>query len=190
MRIDKKLNLIIPVETETGMIYVHSTPISREVFEANIFIISKTLSVLYEDGLTAFAGPRVAATMMKNIAIERGIWEGQNGVENVLMNEIRRLTNVVIPGERGWTTIPYDDAVRTGAIDADVAAEAEGQIVFFTCVSHMHRTKEVKPLLQGVNEIWESQNTPLNSTEWANSLPTSTPAENSGETATALSIPH
>ncbi|MEX3914890.1 hypothetical protein AB4Y43_01400 [Paraburkholderia sp. BR10872] len=184
------MNLIIPVETETGMIYVHSTPISRDVFEANIFIISKTLSVLYEDGLTAFAGPRVAATMMKNIAIERGIWEGPNGVENVLMNEIRRLTNVVLPAERGWTTMLYEDAVRNEAIDADTVSEVEGQIVFFTCVSWMHKAKEVKGLLQGVNEIWESQNTLLNSTEWANSLPTSTPGESSGETATALSIPH
>jgi hypothetical protein len=189
MKLDKRLNLVIPIDSDSGRIYAHSVPISREVFEANIFIISKTLSVLYEDGLTAFAGPRVAATMMKNIAIDRGIWEGPHGVENTLMNEIRRLTNVVIPGERGWTTIPFDDAVRSGAIDADAASEVEGQVVFFTCICWMHKPKEAHPLLQGVHEIWESQSTSLNSTEWANSLPTSMPEESSGVMATASSIP-
>ena len=33
MKIDRKLNIVIPVETESkGLIYVHSTPISRDVF--------------------------------------------------------------------------------------------------------------------------------------------------------------
>ena len=190
MKLDKRLNLVIPVDTETGAIHVHSSPISREVFEANIFIISKTLSVLYEEGLTVFAGPRVAATMMKRIAVERGMWEGPEGVENVLMNEIRRLTNVVMPGDSGWTTIPFHDAVKNGLIDAETVSEVEGNIVFFTCVSFMHRKKEVPALLQGMNEVWDTQNTPLNSTEWMNSLPTLTPVANIGETATALSIPH
>jgi len=189
LKIDKRLNLVISVEDDDRTVFVHSAPISREVFEANIFIISKTLSVLYEEGLTVFAGPRVAATMMKNIAIERGIWEGPNGVENVLMNEIRRLTNVVLPGERGWMTMPYEDAVKSGGIDAETAAEIEGNIVFFTCVSFMHKKKEIPALLQGMNEIWGSQNTSLNSTEWANSLPTSTPDASSGGTVTVSSIP-
>jgi hypothetical protein len=189
MRIDKRLNLVIPLEDGEKTIYIHSMPISREVFEANIFIISKTLSVLYEEGLTVFAGPRVAAMMMKNIATERGIWEGPSGVENVLMNEIRRLSNVVLPGENGWTTVPFYDATRNGTIDPETAAEVEGQIVFFTCVSHMHRRKEIPALLHGMNEIWDSQNTSFNSTEWMNSLPTSTPEENIGATATPSLIP-
>lgn len=189
MRLDKKLNLVIPIEDDERTIYVHSMPISKQVFEANVFIISKTLSVLYEEGLTVFAGPRVAATMMKNIAVERGIWEGDNGVENVLMNEIRRLTNVVLPGESGWTTVPFHDAIRDGLLDTETISEVEGQIVFFTCVSHMHLKKEVPGLLKGVNEIWESQNTASNCTEWMKSLLTSTPAANTGEKVTPSSIP-
>ena len=55
MRLDKKLNLVIPIEDDERTIYVHSMPISKQVFEANVFIISKTLSVLYEEGLTVFA---------------------------------------------------------------------------------------------------------------------------------------
>jgi hypothetical protein len=189
MRLDKKLNLVIPLQDDERTIYVHSMPISRQVFEANIFIISKTLSVLYEEGLTVFAGPRVAAMMMKNIATERGIWEGPSGVENVLMNEIRRLTNVVMPAESGWMTAPFHDAIRDGLLDAETVAEVEGQIVFFTCVSHMHRKKEIPALLGGMHEIWDSQDTALNCTEWMNSLPTSTPDVNTGEKVIPSSIP-
>lgn len=189
MKIDKKLNLVVPVETENGSIFVHSMPISREIFDKYVFIISKTLSVLYDEGLTVFAGPRVAATMLKNIAVERGIWEGDEGVEKGLMNEIRRLTNIVSVGDQGWVTSQFYDAAKSGVIDAETIAEVEGNIVFFTCVSLMHKRKEVPELLQGMNEIWGTQNTSLNCTEWANSLPTSTAEESSGEKVTASSIP-
>jgi hypothetical protein len=190
VRLDKKLNLVVPVETDTGTIYTHSMPISRDVFEKYVFIISKTLSVLYDEGLTVFAGPRVAATMLKNIAIDRGIWEGPEGVENGFMNEIRRLTNVVAPSAQGgWATTPFYDAVRSGVIDAESAAEVEGYIVFFTCVSLMHKRAEIPGLLQGMNDVWNTQTISLNSTDWANSLPTSMPAASIGETATVSSIP-
>lgn len=189
MKINKKLNIVVTVDTDDGEVFVHSVPISREIFEKYVFIVSKTLSVLYEEGLTVFAGPRVAAITLRNIAIERGIWDGPQGVENGLMNEIRRLTNVVVPGERGWTTIPFYDAMNSGTLDDTTVAEIEGQLVFFTCVCAMHKPKEIPGLLDGTNEIWGSQSTLLNSTEWAASLPTSTPAASSGETATALSIP-
>lgn len=189
MKIDKRLNLVVPVETESGTIYVHSTPISRAIFERYIFIISKTLSVLYEEGLTVFAGPRVAATIMKNIATERGIWEGQDGVQNGLMNEIRRLTNVVSLGDQGWKTSMFYDAAKSEILDEDAISEIEGHLVFFTCVSHMHKKTEVPALLGGMGEVWGTQTSSLNCMEWANSLPISTPAVSSGETETLSSIP-
>lgn len=189
MKITKNLNLVVKADTERGEVFVHSTPISVNIFEKYVFIISKTLSTLYEEGLTVFAGPRVAAITMKNIAIQRNIWDGPDGVENGLMNEIRRLTNVVMPGENGWESIPYHDAIKSGVIDAQAASEIEGQLVFFTCVSRMHRPKEIPALLDGISEVWGTQSTSLNSTEFQNSLPTSTPAANTGEKVTVSSIP-
>lgn len=189
MKLDKKLNLVIPVETAESEIFVHSTLISRDIFEKYAFILSKTLSVLYEEGLTVFAGPRIAAMMLKKLAVEAAVWEGPDGVENGLMNEIRRLTNVVMPSEEGWKTTPYYEAVKGNLVDQEARDEIEGNIVFFTCVSVMHRRKEVPGLLAGMNEVWDTQNTSLNCTEWANSLPTSIEEESSGETVAQSLIP-
>lgn len=189
MRIDKRLNLVVPIEGDSGTTYVHSTPISRETFEKYVFPISKTLSVLYGEGLTVFAGPRVAALMLKQVSQTAGMWEGDEGVNNGLLTEIRRLSNVVLMGESGWETVPYQDAVSKGRLDADDIAEVEGQIVFFTCISCIHRKREIPLLLDGVAEVWSTQSTSLNVTEWANSLPISTADASSGAMATPSSIP-
>ena len=55
MKIDKKLNLIVPVygdDEKTIRCYVHSTPISRETFERYFLIIGQTF------GADLLPGPR------------------------------------------------------------------------------------------------------------------------------------
>src|SRR3954465_11092498 len=94
LRIDKRLNLVIPIETSIGTVFVHSCPIRREIFEKYFLIISKTFAAIYSEGLNVIAGPRVALMMLKQIAINANAWEGNDGVESGLLNEIRRITNV------------------------------------------------------------------------------------------------
>ena len=98
MQIDRSLNFVMPVERENGTIYVHSMPISRQVFEANFLPISKTFTRLYTDGIGTTSGPRVAALMLREVATEMGI---ADKIERELFAEIRRLTNVILPGNTG-----------------------------------------------------------------------------------------
>ena len=102
MRINKALNLVIPVDWEMGgQIFVHSTPISREVFEQYFLVISKTFAAIFSQGLGAVAGPRIAYLMLKKTAEDMGLWAGPAGVGAGLMNEMIRLSNVIMPDEKG-----------------------------------------------------------------------------------------
>lgn len=186
MKIDSKLNLIVPVERENGQtIYVHSTPISREVWEQNFLVISKTFAGIYAEGLNIHTGPRIAALMLKRIAQQMDAWDGPNGIESTLVAEIRRLTNVVMPSDSGWTTIPMQEAVNRKLFDADDLSEVDNAITFFIVASAMHKKKEAGDVIRGAARLWGAQTTSLNSTAYAASLPTSTATASSGVTAGA-----
>ena len=189
MRIDKRLNLVTEVQTKEGSVFVHSAPISKEVFEKYFLIISKAFASIISEGLGFISGPRIAALMLKKIASDAGIWEGRDGVNNGLMAEIRRLSNVVVPSENGWRTFPFQDAIDKQVLDEDDIAEVEGLIAFFICASAMSRKNEIQSVLEKMS-LWGSATTLLNCTEYADSLPILTPEKTSAQTEKALSVPH
>ncbi|EEQ7704870.1 hypothetical protein RYH45_003322 [Escherichia coli] len=185
MKIAKNLNLIIPVRTEKGNGWIHATPISKEVFKEHFFILGKTFSAMFSDGLGVVAGPRVAFLMLEKISCDSGIWEGDKGVRNTLVNEIIRLANLVYPVEgKGYDTIPLDMALEREIIDLD---EVAGELVFFTCVSSINSPEQAKGTMDVVNGIWSTQCSSLNLTEWIASLPTLKSAASSGATANTSS---
>ena len=183
LKINRKLNLVIPIEVGGGTIYAHSTPIGKEVFEAYYTVIAKAFSEIYSGGLNWVVGPRVAAFILRDVAKRTGAWAGEAGVERGLVNEIRRLTNILSPGERGWETTPFDDAVRTGLIDEDDAAELDNAITFFTVASSIHHRRDLPEILARATKLWSGQATSLTCTEFRSSLKISTVAENTGGTA-------
>jgi len=190
MRINKALNIVIPVEYEKGgQIFVHSTPISREIFEQYFLVISKTFASIFSQGLGAVAGPRVAYLMLKQTAEDMGVWMGDTGVKNGLVNEIIRLTNVLVPGKKGWQSLPFYTAIEKEILDVDTVAEIEGELIFFTCVSMMNKKNQVEGIMETVGGLWGSQITSLNFMEFTASLKTSTEVENTGEMATTSSVP-
>lgn len=177
MKINKALNLIQEAEIDGVTVWIHSTPISHEIFEKYFRVLSKTMSTIYSEGHHITA-PKIAALMLKEIAQEMGRWSGKDGVESGLMNEIRRLTNLVIPGKQGWETLPFFVAVQSEQISAEDAAEIEGMLVFFTLASAIHGQKNLEmawPLI----ERWGGQSTYLSSTEYAHSLRILTEGANS-----------
>ncbi|HAX1844985.1 hypothetical protein U9Y48_03415 [Escherichia coli] len=185
MKIAKNLNLIIPVRTEKGNGWIHATPISKEVFKEHFFILGKTFSAMFSDGLGVVAGPRVAFLMLEKISCDSGIWEGDKGVRNTLVNEIIRLANLVYPVEgKGYDTIPLDMALDREIIDLD---EVAGELIFFTCVSSINSPEQAKGTMDVVNGIWSTQCSSLNLTEWIASLPTLKSAASSGATANTSS---
>ena len=185
MKIAKNLNLIIPVRTEKGNGWIHATPISKEVFKEHFFILGKTFSAMFSDGLGVVAGPRVAFLMLEKISCDSGIWEGDKGVRNTLVNEIIRLANLVYPVEgKGYDTIPLDMALEREIVELDDVA---GELVFFTCVSSINSPEQATGTMDVVNGIWSTQCSSLNLTEWIASLPTLKSAASSGVTVNTSS---
>jgi len=190
MNIDKRLNLVVPIERDDGTnLYIHSTPISYEVFEKYFLVISKTFAGIYSEGLNVLAGPKIAAIMLKRIAQELGLWDGEEGVGSGLMSEIRRLSNVLCLTDGKWQPLPLETALNRGLIGEDDFREAEGAIVFFICISAMHKRSLVESTLNGMCDLWGLQTTSLNCSEYGNLLPTLTETDNSGEKVTLSAIP-
>jgi hypothetical protein len=181
MRIDRKLNLVIPIVRSDGVeIYTHSTPIGADIFDKYFLVIAKTFTAIYTEGLGAIGGPRIADKMLKRVAEQLGVWDTPDGVERGLVNEMRRLTNVVFPGNRGWDSLMFDDAVKNGAMDEADAVEVLASLTFFTVASCMHKRGDLQAVLSGGMSIWGARIESSSCTEFMRSLPTSIVAASSG----------
>jgi hypothetical protein len=196
LRIEKALNLTQEFETDKGTVYLHSMPISKEMWRRYFLILSKTYSQLFApDLLNAYSlGPPPARLMLQHVATLNRVWEGEDGVEQVLLAEIRRLSNVVMQSEGRWQTVPYDQVLRQKLIDEDDLEDMENCLIFFICVSAYLRGRRNKEKLDSVLTMmksqWNAPTTSLACMEFAASLPTSTPTVNIGAMAVASSVPH
>lgn len=179
MKIDKNLRLVLPIESDEGTVYVHAAAIGREVFEQYFVVISKAFSAIYNEGLGVTAGPRIAMMMIRKVAAELG---ADKDVERGLINEMKRLANVAVPSERGWETLPFDEAVAKGHLGPDEVSEVENALGFFSLVSAMHLRRERESILKGAVSLWGGRLTSSDLTEFCRSLTTSSPVAPSGAT--------
>lgn len=187
--IDRKLNFVVPIEREEGDLFVHSQPLGREAFRRYYAVMGQAFTKIFADGLGLLAGPRLAAFVLEDAAKAANQWDGPDGVEKGLLGEIRRLTNAIVPGEKGWEAMALDDAKGAGLISPEEAEDAEGAIVFFILCSALQKRTQILPMLKAAGEFWGTQVTSSNCTEFAASLRTSTEAVSSGEKTPALSVP-
>jgi hypothetical protein len=192
MLVDRKLNMVFPVDCDGGPYYVHSMPIGRETFERYHLVIAKVFTQFYAAKINVVAAPKVAALMLKDAAVRMGIWDdaptGELGVGRGLMGEIRRLSNVVMPTATGWGTIPLEEAISRNLLTPDDLAEVEGAIVYFTVASSMHRKADLSGIMIGVDSLWGTKTSRSTLSEFSGSLPTSTETDPS-EIAAGLSVP-
>jgi len=176
MQIDKNtLNLVMPIERSDGStVHVYAIPIARATFERYYMVMAKAFNTIYSGGLGIMSGPRVAAMVLKDTAIEMNAWDGPEGVERGLIQEIRRLTNVLVLGDHGWETIPIHEALAKGHIDEDDMSEVENALAFFTVASHMHRKADRRGILEGASKLWGARLESLSCSEFSASLQRST----------------
>lgn len=175
MRIDKKLNLVYTVEREDGeVLYIHSTPLGRMVFEKYYMVIARAFSRVYGGGLSHVAGPSVAAYLLKDTALAMEAWDGLDGVEQGLMNEIIRNSKVIAPSPTGWAPMPLDTAISREVFSEDERAEFLNAICFFILASCVHRRSMLASHLAAMNGLWGTQTTLLGYTDFVSSLPIST----------------
>ena len=187
--INRSLNIVIPISGSGGQIYAYSIPVSKHVFDQYTLVLAKVRSMFDTEKIWPVA-PKVALSLLRDIARttlrlgarspSENYWDGPLGVEQGLLNEIRRLTTVVLPNGAGWETVPLANA----RLDPDDLETVESILVFFTCVSATTPllTHEMREFLGSIADGLSLQLTSSTPTDFANSLPTSTATANSGAT--------
>jgi hypothetical protein len=174
IKVDRKLNIVIPIETPGGQAWAHSMPISRVVFRSNYKILSKTFAEVYGEGYGPVIGPRVAMFVLRDVADTMGkdYW---TLVDRQLLQEIWRLTNVLMPSPTGgWNTVPFAEFQAQKFAGDEVIEEVENALVYFTVASALHLKSELPMALEGLKSMWSAQITSLSVTEYRSSLTTST----------------
>jgi len=185
MRINNKLNLVLEIPDDNGVIYVHATPISLDIFNQFYMVLSRTFSMIYSKGLHLTA-PRIAHLVLKDIAEDEGVLDAVN---NGLMNEIVRLCNVVMPTSNGYVTSTLSDCLSRKVLTTEEFDEIKGMLVFFSCVSSVAKKELTLPTMTQLTELWGGQLTSYNSTEFKDSLRTLI-EEQPSEIKTLSSIPY
>jgi hypothetical protein len=188
-RINKKLNLVITIDDASGAkIHVHSTPISREVFETFYEELGLVFTKSFgESGSVhmAISAPQLAYPALKKLCDERGTWDT---VKSGLVNEILRLTNVIYLSDAGWVSVPLEVAIKEEVIDEDSEREVLSSLIFFTAITFVAPKQLVKGFLDMASALRNWGVTSSNSTEYKLGLPISTDTEIS-ETITSSRVP-
>lgn len=198
MKIDRRLNLVVPLYEDTQdaspvIAYVHSVPLSMAVVDRWFIMLGKTYNAIMSEGFGMAAGPAHAARILRHLATANGVWtdsvgkEGSRevGVENGLLAEIRRLTNVLLPADGKWKMVPWAVASEQKMISEEDVSEVENAIVFFIAAYATLNRGQREAIITKSAEVWGAQLTSLDITAFGSSLRTSTVIDNSGGTSPA-----
>jgi len=186
MRINQKLNLVVPFITgDDKTIYIHSSPISRDLFEQFYSelgaVFTNCMSGMNEAHL-ALSAPQLAYPALKSITKKNGTWDG---VKFGLVNEIIRLTNVLFAGEKGWESLPLEVAKKQGILDDNEESEVLSDLIFFIAISSVAPKQFRQAFLAAAGSIRNWDFTSSNSMEYMSGLQTSTEKETTLQTVIA-----
>jgi hypothetical protein len=189
--LDKRLNLVLEVERDDkSIVYVHSSPISRNLWKTHYTFLSMSINSLYADGFPPSTCVRIIYNRMLEIAEDNK--ERFGDLQKTLFAEIWRLTNVLVPSDQGFETVAFYNAMRDeNILDQDNVEEVQNFICFFTAASWVHglSRKEREAFQQLMTKGFGVQITPLPVTEFKNSIPILKQEENIGEKETPLYTP-
>jgi hypothetical protein len=175
------------VQTEkNGTVHIHSTSISRSVFEQFYLELGKVFSQCFDSinqAHLALSAPQLAYPALKSISTKAGNWDGAGGVKFGLVNEIIRLTNVMVSTEKGWESMPFDIAVKSEILNEDEEAEAISSLIFFTAISKVAPKDLKNSFLEMAGALRNWELTFSECTEYMSGLPTLTKKESTGKKA-------
>lgn len=190
LKINRQLNLVIPIDRGSEpALFVHSTPVASSVFKQYWEVVGRTMNALYSRGFGFFA-PRYAAPMLREMAQASAGTDSQlraqalDRLEKGFIAELRRLTNVLVLGAKGWEMVPLEDARSMDLIDEEEFDEVETAVIFFTCASRSHLKSE-QDKVHGALSMWNARAESLDCTAFRNFLATSSVTASTGEKATA-----
>jgi len=205
-KINKKMNLVLEIEQETDQVrprledgkpvlengrpvmepvmrklYAHSVPILEETYERYALLLAEVITTVYGKNFGVGMAGRVALLIIRQLAQREGTLEE---VQKGLINEIERLTSIIaLDPQRGWQPMPVAEALRQEVITPEEYKEVMSNAAFFTAVSWLQTRKEQKQYVFPMMRVYSAQIVSSTATEFAASLPTSTPAETTKESS-------
>ena len=171
MKINHALNLVVLTEGDDGSpVYVHSTPLSKDIFRQHFLILGRLYGEFFSTGLGLLASSRTAYLLLEKLAKDAGEWDGKDGVQNTLVTHIINGSTAIYADEgKGWQSLPLAEAISRGVVDL---SEVMDELVFFICVSGMTKRNQTSEIVQGTAAVWGSLATSLSYTDYMNSLKT------------------
>lgn len=181
MKISQRLNLVIPIETDSGeTVHVHSVPLPVAVFDLFYRVLGAVFHEIYGGGFNYTTGPRIAMNLLRDAAKAQGGDREWSRVENGLLAEIHRGTMILRgSGEQ----VPFKEACDLGLINQEDRRDVENMLVFFTVTSALMKPAEANFMVGEAGALWGAQGTSLSASGFIDSLKASTAPESSGETA-------
>lgn len=192
MTITNTLNLALPIRTAyvqkpdpenpgeaitvaESVLWAYHTPIGAEAFAASYRIIAATKTAIL--GKLVESAPRIASLALHDAALADATEFGSKDADKALLGEIRRLTMILSPGEKGFELLPVDIAIARSIISAEEWSEVESVLVFFTCGLSMAMPSRQGTMANVLALVLGGSIVSLPPTEFAASLPKSTTAE-------------
>lgn len=185
-KIGRDMKLVVPLELDDGTpAFVHSVSISLEAFGVNFRILGRAWSMMMRDEVTPDAGGRFASAYLMDAA--HALYGEEDGTRraNAILTEIMRGSTFVSQGAGGVQSGPYYNAKQNGGISAEDARQVESILVFFILVLLSQEPKRAAIYLNGLRFFVDARIVSLTSTEFVNSLRTSSAAAPSGEKTAA-----
>jgi hypothetical protein len=191
MKINDDLKLVLPLREDAKgvQVYAYHTPISREIFEANYRLLAATKAELLVKGMPYFmgVGPTIATLALMDeakkdsIALNNLDHEGKPDCRTAkaLLEDLKRLTVVLVPTENGYKDMPIDAAISSKKIDMEEWLEVQANIVFFTCCYSLVKNSDKQAIAISAASHMMGLVTSSAPMEFINSLPTSTTEETS-----------
>lgn len=180
IKLTRDLRIVFSVDTPThGRVHVHSLPLARSIFETFVLELGETYSKVfgsYDPKHVAMTAPQMALPALRVVSKRMGTWDGADGLEVGLINELARLTNVAHAGSVGWEQLPIHLAHQRGILDDDTHAEVLSSLVFFFLTLRVGPDVLREDTLRMASSARGWQYTSSGFTEYLASLPTSTPA--------------
>lgn len=203
--INAELNLVLPlryrevqkpdpqnpgemVTVSEACLWAYHSSIKREVFRANYRVIASAKDALFRKGnqyAVETGLPIADLTLLDAASADAAEWRTAD-VGPALLAEFRRLTTILVPGDRGFEYVLMDTARQRGLITEDEAHDLECVIVFFTCASAITMSANKAVMTDALASVLRGSITSLTPTEWSASLGILTPVAVSMPTLPSL----
>lgn len=178
MEITDSLNLAMPFGDG---LYAYHTPISREVYVVNYAALNAARAALASKGMYYYleSGPLIAGMTLRDEGLAEARRRGNetDARTPVLLDEIKRLTTILVPGATGYDLLPVDVAISSGKVNPEDWQEVESALVFFTCLVPTAKRADRQARAEITSRLLGGSITSSTLTEYAASLKTSTKEE-------------